>query len=82
MLAGGVDVAVVSKRLGHSSITITSDTFSHLIGGIGRQAADAAEAVVPPRRIASKVTAVSPDAQHGPTVRPPQAAHRTPGARA
>jgi integrase len=26
MLAGGVDVAVVSKRVGHSSIAITSDT--------------------------------------------------------
>jgi hypothetical protein len=29
MLSGGVDVAVVSKRLGHSSIRITADTYGH-----------------------------------------------------
>lgn len=47
MLASGTDIAVVSKRLGHSTITLTADTYSHLIGGVGRQAADAAEAIVP-----------------------------------
>jgi integrase len=47
MLAAGVDVAVVSKRLGHSSIAITSDTYSHLLAGVGRQAAEAAAALVP-----------------------------------
>lgn len=30
MLAAGVPLTVVSKRLGHSTITITSDTHSHL----------------------------------------------------
>ncbi len=47
MLAAGVDVAVVSKRLGHSSIAITSDTYSHLLVGVGRAAAEAAAALVP-----------------------------------
>ncbi|WP_395729642.1 tyrosine-type recombinase/integrase [Nakamurella sp.] len=47
MLASGTDIAVVSKRLGHSTLSLTADTYSHLIGGIGRQAADAAEAIVP-----------------------------------
>ena len=28
MLAAGVQMAVVSKRLGHSSVKITSDTYS------------------------------------------------------
>lgn len=46
MLASGTDIAVVSKRLGHSTLSLTADTYSHLIGGIGRQAADAAEALV------------------------------------
>jgi len=49
MLAGGVDIAVVSKRLGHSSIRVTGDIYSHLLGGVGRQAAEAAKALVPAR---------------------------------
>ncbi len=47
MLAAGVDIAVVSKRLGHSSISLTSDTYSHLLQGVGRTAATAAEDLVP-----------------------------------
>lgn len=47
MLAAGVDVAIVSKRLGHSSIAITSDTYSHLLDGVGREAAERASALVP-----------------------------------
>jgi hypothetical protein len=39
----------VSKRLRHSSIKITNDTYSHMIGTIGRQAAEAAAALVPMR---------------------------------
>ncbi len=30
MLAAGVEMVVISKRLGHSSMTITSDTYAHL----------------------------------------------------
>ena len=63
MLAGGVDIAVVSKRLGHSSIRVTADTYHHLLEGAGRKAADAAESLVPPRA----PTATGPDA---PTSRP------------
>ena len=62
MLAGGVDVAVVSKRMGHSSVRLTVDTYSHLLQSVGRRAADAAEALVRPR-----VTTPAPDA---PTSRP------------
>jgi integrase len=47
MLAAGVAMAVVSKRLGHSSTAITADTYSHLLKGVGRAAADAAAAMVP-----------------------------------
>jgi Phage integrase family len=39
-LAAGVDIAVVSKRLGHSALSFTCDTYCHLIGKAGRQAAD------------------------------------------
>ena len=47
MLAAGVPIAVVSKRLGHSSIAITSDTYSHMLEGVGRAAAEAAAKLVP-----------------------------------
>jgi integrase len=46
-LAAGVDIAVVSKLLGHSSIALTVDTYSHLLEGVGRDAADRASALVP-----------------------------------
>ena len=55
MLAAGVELAIVSKRIGHSGIGITADTYSHLLGGVGRDAADRASALVPraPRRPAA-----------------------------
>lgn len=32
LLVSGTDIVIVSKVLGHSSISITSDTYSHLLG--------------------------------------------------
>ena len=49
ILAGGVDLAIVSKRLGHSTLTITSDLYAHLLGAANLNAAEAGEAVLPPR---------------------------------
>jgi hypothetical protein len=46
MLAGGADIAVVSKLLGHSSISITSDVYPRLIGSIGQQAVNGAAALI------------------------------------
>ena len=40
MLAACVPMAVVSKRLGHSTIALTSDTYSHMLEGVGRDAAE------------------------------------------
>ena len=61
MLAGSADISIVSKRLGHSSIGVTSDLYPHLLQGVGRQAADAADAadaLVPTRatKMATDVT--------------------------
>jgi len=47
MLAAGVPIAVVSKRLGHSTISLTLDTYSHLLQGVSRDAAERAAALVP-----------------------------------
>ena len=46
-LAAGVELSVISKQLGHSTTTLTSDTYSHLLEDVGRQAAERAMALVP-----------------------------------
>jgi hypothetical protein len=38
---------ILAARLGHSKISLTSDTYGHLIGTVGKSAAEAAAAVVP-----------------------------------
>jgi integrase len=40
-------VKVVSERLGHSSITITLDTYPHAIPGLQRHAAERVAALIP-----------------------------------
>jgi len=47
LLAAGIDIVVVSERLGHSSLAISSDTYSHLLERVGREAAERAWALVP-----------------------------------
>jgi integrase len=49
MIQAGVPLALVSKRLGHSSISITSDVYGHLLEGAGREAAERAAALIPKR---------------------------------
>jgi len=48
-IAAGVPLVVISKRLGHSSTAVTSDVYGHMLEGVGRQAAEAAAALVPRR---------------------------------
>ena len=38
MLKQGVHPKIVQERLGHSSIQITLDTYSHVIGGLQKSA--------------------------------------------
>ncbi len=67
-LMAGFDIATVSKKLGHSSISITADTYTHLIGGVGRKMADAAELLMPPRNNGDNtVTTTTPKRRSGPT---------------
>ena len=47
MIGGGASLSVVSKVLRHSSIAITQSTYVHLLGGVGRAAAESAVAMVP-----------------------------------
>ena len=49
-LAGGVDMKVVSEMLGHSSIKITSDTYTSVLPELVKDAAEAAAKLVPLQR--------------------------------
>lgn len=49
MLAAGVDMNVISKRLGHSRSSFTADTYAHMLDGVGREAAEKAAALIPRR---------------------------------
>lgn len=39
-LAAGVDMVVVSRRLGHSSLSLTADTYTHVLPEVQREAAE------------------------------------------
>ena len=39
-LSAGVDIKIVSDRLGHSTTAITADLYTHVHRGVGREAAD------------------------------------------
>lgn len=67
-LAAGIDMSVISKVLGHSSISITSDTYSHLLTGVGKAASEAAAALVPRNRRDQSVTSEADSAVSGPPV--------------
>ena len=47
MIAAGVDVAVVSKVLRHSTIKLTEDTYGHLLPGVGEAAAELRAGMIP-----------------------------------
>ena len=49
LLKAGVHPEIVSERLGHSSITLTLDTYSHVLPGMQDEAANKLDAVLFPR---------------------------------
>jgi integrase len=46
LLAAGVNIKVVSERLGHASVAFTLDTYAHVMPGQQADAADAVSALV------------------------------------
>ena len=46
MLLAGVHLKVVQERLGHATIGITADTYSHVAPGLQKAAAQSFEAVI------------------------------------
>ena len=47
MLQQGTHPKIVSERLGHSTIAITLDTYSHVLPGLQREAADKLDSLFP-----------------------------------
>jgi hypothetical protein len=41
------NLAIVSKRLGHASVTITNDLYGHVLRDANQRPAEAAEALIP-----------------------------------
>lgn len=50
LLASGRGLAAVQRRLGHSSITVSSDLYGHLVESAARADAEAAAALIPTRQ--------------------------------
>ena len=46
LMGQGVHPKIVSERLGHSTIQITLDTYSHLLAGMDREAATKIDAAL------------------------------------
>ncbi len=67
MLAAGVDLKVVQETLGHSSITLTSDTYTSVYPAVAAAAANTAAALVP-RAAGTEV--VTPLSHRGSDVHP------------
>jgi integrase len=65
MIGGGASLSVVSKVLRHSSIAITQSTYVHLLGGVGRAAAENAVAMVPRAPRDQSVTMSGPNTETG-----------------
>jgi len=46
LLAQGIHPKIVQERLGHSQISLTLDTYSHVLPGMGREAASKLDALL------------------------------------
>ncbi|MFF8953757.1 tyrosine recombinase XerC [Streptomyces sp. NPDC014940] len=68
--AAGADLKDIQEMLGHSSITITADTYTSLLPEADLAIAEAAARLVPRARAASENTAPAADAQPDVTDRP------------
>ena len=62
LLAQGVHPKVVQERLGHSTVTLTLDTYSHVLQGMQRDASDRLDALFAPtpESVTAKLTATRP----------------------
>ena len=57
LLSAGVHPKIVQERLGHSQISMTMDTYSHVLQGMGREAAGKLDVIMSARPPAVAVAA-------------------------
>ncbi len=50
MLKQGIHPKIIQERLGHSTIAVTSDTYSHITPGLQEAAAEGFDKIILPRR--------------------------------
>ena len=55
MLKQGVHPKIVQERLGHSSIKVTLDTYSHVAPGLQQSAAEAFDNIILPKEPVSEL---------------------------
>jgi hypothetical protein len=60
MLNYGIPPIIASRRLGHSRVSITLDTYGHLIPELQSEAADLMDELITPIRIKLHTTAHEP----------------------
>jgi integrase len=60
LISAGVSPAYVQQQLGHDSIKMTVDTYSHLIPGAGRQALAAHLESIPQHLLVLQQRAIEP----------------------
>ncbi|WP_081462247.1 tyrosine-type recombinase/integrase [Alicyclobacillus acidocaldarius] len=53
LLESGVDLKIVSERLGHGSITITADIYAHVTDAMQREAMEKLKTMMQARRLHS-----------------------------
>ena len=56
LLKDGIHPKIVSERLGHANISITLDTYSHVLPGLQERAAERFDEILEPRVIAEDVS--------------------------
>jgi len=55
-LAAGVPLEIVSKKIGHKRVSLTADTYGHLLPEVDRSSAEAVDAFVARRKAARRAT--------------------------
>ncbi|KPI15712.1 integrase family protein [Actinobacteria bacterium OK074] len=64
-LTAGTDLKVVQEMLGHSTITLTADTYTSVVPALSRAAAEAAVAIVPRNGQKPRLRVVETDTSEG-----------------
>ncbi|HMG30455.1 MAG TPA: tyrosine-type recombinase/integrase [Jiangellaceae bacterium] len=80
-LAAGIDIKVVSERLGHSTMAVTADLYTHVVPSLGRDAARRIAGLLGDGSQANAYEMPTSEAHQGPERRGDDASLQADGAR-